>query len=228
MENLPDFDNQQDENFPAFDPNDEEISSTLSDIEGADSPAEVEQVLPSSSPKPTDPLVKKLPKAKAKFPPGIKLRTYETSVARHIAKIYVNKSGGDMADTIRWIKPGFEEVDYLTYAKHVLQQEKVRIAIDEEYKAIGVDEDAKKIYIGKLWQNLAEGNDKTKQVVLGLLGRALGIGEMADDTRIPVELPIKGMEKGWSRMTGKDAIAAQNPTGFSKMEEEGLPSEDDL
>lgn len=131
-----------------------------------------------------------------------------------------------MLSTLRWLRPGFEDEDYYVYAKEVYRHERVQEAIDAEYKEIGIDEAAKSRYIAQLWRQLAEGNDKTKQVVLGLLGRALGIGEMADESRVPTELPIKNLDKGWEQMTGKEAIAAQNPTGFSKLKEaDELPEE---
>jgi hypothetical protein len=216
-----------DENEEIF--RNESAAGSLNESEAGDS-LMTDSGIPISTkpPVPTDPLAKRVPKAKAKFPPAIKLKTYEASVARHIARIFVNKSSGDMADTIRWMRPGFKDEEYDAYARHVLQQEHVREAIEAEYVAIGIDEKARAKYIGQLWKFLTEGNEKTKQVVLGLLGRALGIGEMADETRVPAELPIKGLEKGWKQMTGVDAIAAQNPTGFSKLNEEGEPGTDDF
>lgn len=178
----------------------------------------------ASIPKPTDPLAKFVPKSKKalalrkllNLPPAVK----------HLARIYVNVANGDMITALRWVIPGKSEEVYREFAKVVWTRENVRNAIDEEYRAIGVDEISKKRYIGELWKSYYEGNQKTKQVVLGLLGRALGIGEMADETRVPVDLPIKNMEEGWRRMEGKDAIAAQNPTGFSKLEKEEVLPED--
>lgn len=174
-------------------------------------------------PRPTDPLATKIPKRKWKIPEGLALKLSDTSVVRHFARLYVNKAGGDSALTLEWLRPGYEPEDYDNYSRNVMRHEKVQQAIEEEYKSIGIDEKAKARYIASLWKIANEGNQKMVQTVLPLLGRALGIGEMADDSRIPTELPIKNLDKGWEQMTGKEATAAQNPTGFGEVEGDDMP-----
>jgi hypothetical protein len=175
--------------------------------------------IPIGPAKPTDPLVKRLPKAAAKFDPKLKLRYYTPSVAKHIAKIYVHKADGDMSAAVEWLRPGFSDAEYEAYAKYLLRQEQVKVAINREYAEIGIDEEGKKKFIGELWKAVIEGKGKYRETALPLLGRAIGINEMQEDGRQIQELPIKGMKEGWQRMTGKDAELAQQATGFDTLKE---------
>lgn len=175
--------------------------------------------IPTGLPKPTDPLVKSIPRAKPKFAPALKLKYYNTSTAKHIAKIYVHKADGDMAATVAWLRPGFSDAEYDTYGKYLLRQEQIKVAINREYAEIGIDEEGKKKFIGELWKAVIEGKGKYRETALPLLGRAIGISEMQEEGRQIQELPIKGMKEGWNRMTGKEAELAQATAGFDTLKE---------
>lgn len=180
---------------------------------------DVSDPIPTSAPKPTDPLAKRIPRAAPKFDPKLKLKFYTPSVAKHIAKIYVHKADGDMPATVAWLRPGFSELEYDTYGKYLLRQEQVKVAINREYADIGIDEEGKKKFIGELWKAVIEGKGKYRETALPLLGRAIGISEMQEEGRQIQELPIKGMKEGWNRMTGKEAELAQSTAGFDTLKE---------
>lgn len=210
------------ETFPSIDllP---DLTSEDTEVSEADL---VSDPIPTKIAKPTDPLVKRLPKAAPKFDPALKLKYYNPQVAKHIAKIYVHKADGDMSATVEWLRPGFSDAEYVEYGKYLLRQEQVKIAVSREYSSIGIDEDGKKKFIGELWKTVIEGSGKDRQVALPLLGRAMGIGEMQEDGRQIQELPIKGMDAGWRKMTGKEAELAQQSSGFDTLKAEAeVPSD---
>lgn len=179
--------------------------------------------IPTQPAKPTDPMASgPLPKAapKVDIPDSLRIRYKLPNTAKHLAKIYVHKANADMELALATIKPEHEPADYATYARFLLRQPEIIEAIDAEYRAMGINDDAREMFFGDLWKTAREGSEKERIAARALLARAFGIGDIADESRKVQPLPIKGIEAGWKKMTeGADAEAAQNPTGFATIKE---------
>lgn len=191
------------------------------------------------SPKPTDPNIDVLPVADT-APERVRIRHQNPKVADHVAKTLI-KHAMDMESAVKELAPELSPTRVAEVCDLLEESETVRLAIAENLRANGLDEDSKNRFVQKMWHWIDSIEDVVRNPLTGevdMLATVMHRGSMKDfalaGARIlskgfitdkvvndkPQTLPIKGWGEGVSKMLGNEEPVVTEPTADTSVSAE--------
>lgn len=148
--------------------------------------------------------------------------TADPKVALHIAGA-VAKSLHDFRAAVRILRPDLPPAEQASLAYALEQDPYVRAALQDELAKLGLDDEAKKVYIALLWTaalDLRPQAEKDRSNARRLLARAFLPSENPSGNKdAPVPLPISNLDSGLNRMgLGEDVVNDIPSTQVSNFE----------
>lgn len=143
---------------------------------------------------------------------GPQIRHSDPRVAEHCARMLVKYGFDYAAVAAAMLATKIESLEeerrnkLVAIAAETLEKSPyVAKALQILYGAIGMGDDALKLYLAGLWEMFQDKNAKNQRLriaAMSKLGEALGINKKADQGNKPKPLPIQGFDEGVKHMMG--------------------------
>lgn len=144
------------------------------------------------------------------------IRLERASVAQHVAGVIV-KNAMDTQAAAAELKPDLPEFEQNIVAAQLENSPEVKVAVAEELKKRGLDEESKQHFVSKLWQWFESDDPRYEKAKLAAI-RQLGKVFLPERSWMEVgklePLPITGFDDNVRRMLGGDD-SSQTDLGFS-------------